>query len=887
MERSMELQNLDGRCQTGYTTWGCIWPRGECGGKTAYRVYSEDGSETPVQTRVTAYWPDGSVKWTAHTADAARLTRRIRVTAENRQEKEASAAVPDSGRRQVCGSVTVLEAGALRLEYEASGSCLFRALYVNGRLALKNAAPVLILEEPAEIGGCPAKLQRAYEARIERVEEEVSGPLYTVLCFHGTHEAAAAGGGVQTRIPFAIRMKVGLDSRQIEFVHTFFYDGDEDRDFLKGIGVAFELPMKGELYNRHIKLETDHGVFHESCAQMLGWRSRLPEGTYERQMSGERLVLQGAEREAAAEMLSEMPHWDCYDFFQDSVSHFRIRKKLRDENCCYLECLDGCRTGGGAFVGSEAGSVGFAIRDFRQKYPSGYTFSGLTRDTARATVWLWPPQAEAMDFRHYANRGYNKVCYEGFDFKGADPDGIACTSEFALCLREEMIPEDGELAVWSSSVGRPAQYVGKPEYYHALHAFGRWSLPEYDTELKRWLEDQLAEAAAFYEREIEQRGWYGMFDYGDFMHSYDRTRHVWKYDMGGYAWDNTELVPTLWLWYYFLRTGREDIFTLAEKLSRHTSEVDVYHFGKYQGLGSRHNVRHWGCPCKEARIAMAGHHRVYYYLTGDCRMGEIFEEMKDSELAFLEKDPLETFYDPAEMTYPSHARSGPDWSSLCSDWMTRWERFHDEAYKQKILTGLEDIKKAPLKLISGPDFEFDPVTLHLRYIGEQAAGGTHLQICMGAAEIWLELAEWLDDKEFAEMLAEYGRFYFLPREKQLEESGGVIGDRRFTFPFMAAAVGAYSAWYRQDRQLAAAVWSVLLGALLTEQSREGFAAAEVENAGNRAKLSEIPWISTNFAAQWCLNTIVALEWIGRQLPETIEEGAELAGGNGESGFRQA
>ena len=35
-----------------------------------------------------------------------------------------------------------------------------------------------------------------------------------------------------------------------------------------------------------------------------------------------------------------------------------------------------------------------------------------------------------------------------------------------------------------------------------------------------------------------------------------------------------------------MRTGREDVFTFAEKLSRHASEVDVYHMGKYKGLGS-------------------------------------------------------------------------------------------------------------------------------------------------------------------------------------------------------------------------------------------------------------------------------------------------------------
>ena len=60
--------------------------------------------------------------------------------------------------------------------------------------------------------------------------------------------------------------------------------------------------------------------------------------------------------------------------------------------------------------------------------------------------------------------------------------------------------------------------------------------------------------------------------------------------MGGYAWQNTELIPTLSLWLAFMRSGREDIFTMAEAMSRHSADVDIYHFGDLKGLGSRHNV---------------------------------------------------------------------------------------------------------------------------------------------------------------------------------------------------------------------------------------------------------------------------------------------------------
>ena len=110
--------------------------------------------------------------------------------------------------------------------------------------------------------------------------------------------------------------------------------------------------------------------------------------------------------------------------------------------------------------------------------------------------------------------------------------------------------------------------MGTPEYYHDKRAFGYWSLRKENTETEKWLEEQLDRAFEFYQDEIENRSWYGLFDYGDIMHTYDKVRHCWRYDMGGFAWQNTELVPTYWLWLYFLRTGREDVYTVMEAMSQ-------------------------------------------------------------------------------------------------------------------------------------------------------------------------------------------------------------------------------------------------------------------------------------------------------------------------------
>ncbi len=900
----MKLHPLRSTKAFGYTTFGCMWKQGECSGSTEYvcrRTDKKAQGEIPLQSRVTAYWPDGSVKWTAHTADAALLGEEIEVLPGRPGSMESSevsengnaAGKSESMREETCAGMRcveeegriVLQAGVIAITIEKDGRHLFRTAERNGRPYLCDGEAVLILEEPVCVQGNPARMEKSYVSHIESVSIEESGKLKTIIRYDGIHQSASG----EEKLPFIIRMEAGYNNPNLKFTHTFLYDGDEDKDFLKGLGIRFSSPLEGEFYNRHVKFTGDHGVFHETLVPLMAWRPRLPEELYRRQMGGEKLLLTDKEREPVDIMLKDVPVWSEYVLYQDSVSHFGIQKKLEGENLCYIDCMHGSRTAGGGAFGSEYGSVTVAVRDFWEKYPSGLSVKGLDGERAECTLWFWSPQAPAMDFRHYASRGYNQVCYEGYDYKGASPDGIACTNECMITFSEEMIPTDGEVEEFAALGNDPVVYVGTPEFYHEMRAFGYWSLPSKEGEAgetERWLEDQLEKVFEFYKKEVGQRNWYGMFNYGDVMHTYDSVRHQWKYDIGGYAWDNTELVPTLWLWLYFLRTGREDVYRMAEKLSRHASEVDVYHMGKYKGLGSRHNVRHWGCPCKEARIAMAGHHRVLYYLTGDRRLEDIFEELKDNEMSFLNKDPLGDFFDKKDMVYPSHARSGPDWSSLCSNWMTRWERFRDERYKDKILTGIGDIKNTPLKLVSGPDFEFNPADCHLRYIGERTTGGCHLQICMGAPQIWTELGELLGDEEWKRMIADLGRIYFMTNEERNKATGGLMGRRQFTYPIMATGLGAYASAYLKDEVLAGRVWKELLSAILSEHNQDGFACVTAENQGNQESLTEIPWISTNFSAQFCLNVIMALDFIRDSIPKTMEEAAKLIGG-GEEHFRRA
>ena len=82
-----------------------------------------------------------------------------------------------------------------------------------------------------------------------------------------------------------------------------------------------------------------------------------------------------------------------------------------------------------------------------------------------------------------------------------------------------------------------------PEYLHAKHAFGVWSLPDRSNPKQARVEDRLEDYLDYYVKAVDQHRWYGFWNYGDFMHPYDSVRHTWRYDVGGYAWETRNWPP--------------------------------------------------------------------------------------------------------------------------------------------------------------------------------------------------------------------------------------------------------------------------------------------------------------------------------------------------------
>ena len=342
MKEQMELHRMENRSRDGYAVWGGAWKKGSVPADAAFRLKDEMGTEIPVQSSVRAWWPDGSVKWSAHTADAVRLGQRAVLEAvelpeaadgagEEPGDREAGKAQPESesepGAEKEPEAIRI-STGRAQLTVPLCGSMVFEDYRIDGRLTAKKAEPVLLLEEREEKetaeGTVQIRRELPWKSGILQIKVEEEGPLRCVIRLSGTYSRTAGGtDGAEEKIPFILRLTLWAGSPEIGVTHTFLYDGDEKKDFLKGIGLAFTMPCEGPAYNRHVKLQTETGVFHEAGAMLLSWRPKIPEAVYRAQMSGA-FVGEGKDVADCPEAITaaeQMPVWDEYRLTQDAPEH--------------------------------------------------------------------------------------------------------------------------------------------------------------------------------------------------------------------------------------------------------------------------------------------------------------------------------------------------------------------------------------------------------------------------------------------------------------------------------------------------------------------------------------------------------------------------------------
>lgn len=841
-------------------SFGTPWAKGELMPGDDVHLQDEAGAGVPVQTKINAYWPDGSVKWLLHSGVLdTRKSYRLRKGAGARAEAGLTAG------QSADGTVTV-ESGLLSCTIRKGDELITGLLRKQTKQQPVSARLTAFIENRDEQEGLETVAIRKLTGFTEKVTLEENGPLRAVVKLEGTHHYVA---GQAQAFPFVIRLYFFAGSDEVRLVHTFVYDADEQKDFLKGLAVELHMQAGGELWNRHIGFAGDTGMFYEAVQPMYTIRSsEYPPGYKKQQIEGQFVSIDPVEEEKLLENVRDNAAWSNFRLQQDSCDHYSIVKSTRP-GCAYIPAAQGNRSKGAVFFGNEKAILAAAVKDFWQKSPMALEVAGAAEEEPVLTVWLWSKYAEAFDFRAYDTVDH------AFSYGDIDnhPQGIANTNEITLKLFDRM-PGKQAILDFAEDVQTDSLLIADLGAYEETRVFGTYWCPPKDGKYQTAAHEKAVLGFLdYYIEEVEQRRWYGFWDYGDVMHTYDPVRHSWRYDVCGFAWQNTELCNTYVNWLAFLRTGDYNIYRFARAMSRHTSEVDVYHLGKYAMLGTRHNVRHWGCKWKEPRISMAGHHRFFYYLTGDERIGDVMDFVKDADYARRD-DQVE------DEEGRINARTGPDWSSYVSNWMTRWERFRDTKYRDKILAGIASLKQAPNRLASGSTFRYDPQTGIMHYIGE-GNYQYHMVICFGGPETWFELADLLEDEEFKDMLAQFGDYFAMTPEERREKSNGLYNETndkawngvRFGIRMVAYAGYRFHNPVRVQQALDMLADAADLGSNTPGRTDEEGNPVynDVPQLEYIRPVQEVEYANTNGISQWSLNyleTAKILEMIDIESPKS-------------------
>ena len=150
---------------------------------------------------------------------------------------------------------------------------------------------------------------------------ERCGAIRTLIKLEGVHKNKDG----REWLPFVVRLYFYSGSEQMKIVHSFLFDGDQNRDFIRALGIRFDVPMREALYNRHIAFSSaDGGVWSEPVQPLVG-RRVLTLGDAANRNSGRDVTDKNASKDKEASLQQQqmegkrIPPYEAFD--EKKIAH--------------------------------------------------------------------------------------------------------------------------------------------------------------------------------------------------------------------------------------------------------------------------------------------------------------------------------------------------------------------------------------------------------------------------------------------------------------------------------------------------------------------------------------------------------------------------------------
>lgn len=606
---------------------GVPFPRGALTDPGNVRL-RRNGVDIPLQTKVTGWWPDHSIKWLLLTfpADGGAvqgasgagdaltfaLTRRNADSQQYRLDFGGSArpGIPAQALRAVQNADTVsIDTGPLQLQV-TKGPQWLSQVKLNGRDLLTGGVRSFV--DFLRTDNSYVTQSTHGQGTLDdgtfvpaSIELEEAGPLRATVRLEGYTNSQEP-----TRLIVRIQAYAGRSVVRV-FQSAEFLHSDVRVAYVRRMGL--ELPVAG-----------------------------MPTATVTAGGQDGPVALGAGVRAG----LTQHSHLGYRAWHQAEGEHF-----LREDEVKH-------RAQGWLDVTGADGGVTVMLRDMWQQFPNELV---ADRRAGQLRALLWPESGPVMDVRRYSNyphrsqgesAGSSSNWVETEYYGVAQFAGISKTHELLLYFHGPDVGAERIAAVNADFQRPPLVYCG-PQWYLSTGVILPQPLPGQERFAR--MDANLNHYARFWIHHQKLWGWYGIWDYGDVQHYYkggygrivpadklvellagglptDETIDVtranvldyapaqeWAFDNGRWGWTNTEGLPGLYMQNQYLRTGDREIYFFAEAMARHVRDVDMRHDGVWLGLGTRHGVQHWSDGNHEERQTTHSEFRYIYQLSGDMR----------------------------------------------------------------------------------------------------------------------------------------------------------------------------------------------------------------------------------------------------------------------------